>query len=228
MFSADEWQAIRLSILVATAAVLASLPAGVALSILLARRQFWGKGALETLVHLPLVIPPVVTGYLLLMTFGRHGWLGPLLERGLGIRFVFDWKGAALASAVVAFPIMVRSMRLAFSSVDVRLERAARTLGANRWDTFFSVTLPLARHGIIAGSILAFARSLGEFGATIMIAGNIPGETQTIPLHIYNTIESPGGAARAWPLVAAAIAIAALALVAGERLERRGRINHLS
>lgn len=218
-----EWEAVRLSLWVGATAVLASLPLGVALGWLLARKQFYGKSALETLINLPLVLPPVVTGYLLLMTFGRRGWLGQHLDAWLGIRIVFNWKGAALASAVIAFPLMVRAMRTAFLSVDARLERAARTLGAGWLDTFFTVTLPLARHGLIAGCILAFARSMGEFGATIMIAGNIPGQTRTIPLYIYDLLESPGGAEQAHRVVLISIAIAAVALVAGETLERRSR-----
>ncbi len=175
-------------------------------------------------MFLPLVLPPVVTGYLLLVLFGRRGWLGGVLEEWLGVRFVFDWKGAALASAVMAFPLLVRSIRLAFTSVDPHLEQAARSLGAGPFDTFFSVSLPLARHGVIAGSILAFAHSLGEFGATIMIAGSIPGETQTIPLLIYSELEAPGGIDRAWPLIAISIVISIAAVAAGEWLERRGSV----
>src|SRR5262249_14505856 len=155
--------------------VAASLPAGIGLGWVLARRGFWGKEIIETLLNLPLVLPPVVTGYLLLVTFGRNGWLGQYLDRWFGLRLVFDWKGAALASAVIAFPLMVRAIRLAFSGLDQRLEQAARTLGASPWDAFCTVSLPLARNGIIAGSVLAFARSMGEFGATIVIAGSIPG-----------------------------------------------------
>ncbi len=223
MFSPAELDAIWLSLLVATVAVLVSLPPGIALGWLLARRQFFGKSAVETLINLPLVIPPVVTGYLLLVMFGRQGWFGGWLERWLGLRFVFNWKGAALAAAVAAFPLMVRSIRLAFSSVDPRLVQAARSLGASRWDAFLSVSLPLARHGVIAGAVLAFARGLGEFGATIMIAGNIPGETQTIPLYIYSQLESPGGMDRAQGVVLVSILLAAAALAVGEYLERRGR-----
>lgn len=217
-----ELEALALSVQVAIAAVVASLPFGVVLGYFLARSSFRGKSIVETVVNLPLVLPPVVTGYLLLVTFGRNGWIGSRLDAWFGIRFVFDWKGAALASAVVSFPLMVRAMRLAFSSVDRRLEAAARTLGARPLDAFFSVSLPLAWHGIVAGSILAFARSMGEFGATIMIAGNIPGETQTIPLFIYDLLESPGGLIQARRIVLVSIAVAAAALVAGEWLERRG------
>lgn len=223
MLSPSEWDALRVSLLVSLTAVVVSLPFGVALGWALARRQFLGKAAVETLVNLPLVLPPVVTGYLLLVAFGRNGWLGGTLERRLGIRFVFDWKGAALAAAVVSFPLMVRSIRLAFAAVDVRLEQAARTLGAGRTDAFFSVSLPLARNGVIAGCVLAFARSLGEFGATVMIAGNIAGRTRTMPLYIYNEIETPGGMDRSIGLVVVSILVAAAALVVGEFLERRGR-----
>lgn len=221
--SPDELAALRVSFLVASSAVIASLPGGVALGWLLARHRFRGKSFVETFVNLPLVLPPVVTGYLLLVLFGRNGWLGGWFENWLGIRFVFDWKGAALASAVVSFPLMVRAIRLAFTGVDHRLEQAARTLGAGPWDTFFTISLPLARHGVIAGSVLAFARSLGEFGATIMIAGNIPGETRTIPLFIYSQLETPGGLQRAQTMVVVAVLVAAAALAAGEFFERRSR-----
>jgi molybdate transport system permease protein len=218
-----ESQAVRLSLLVAVSAVAASLPFGIGLGWLLARRRFPGKVLLETLLHLPLVLPPVVTGYLLLVVFGRRGWVGPHLERWLGIRLVFDWKGAALAAAVMAFPLMVRAIRLAFSAVDPRLVGAARSLGAGPAGAFLSVSLPLASPGIVAGSVLAFARSMGEFGATIMIAGSIPGETRTIPLEIYGLLDTPGGLEGAWRLVAVSIVISAGALLLGELLEKRGR-----
>ena len=172
-----------------------SLPFGLALAWLLARRQFRGKAVLETVINLPLVLPPVVTGYLLLVAFGRNGFIGQFLDRWVGLQIVFTWKAAALASAIMAFPLMVRSMRLALSSVDVHLEHAARTLGAGPFDTLWTITLPLARHGIIAGCVLAFARSIGEFGATIMVSQNTPG-SRTIPLEIYNLLESPGGVER--------------------------------
>jgi molybdate transport system permease protein len=218
-----EWSAVRLSLLVATTATLVSLPLGVALGRLLARRQFLGKSAVETALMLPLVLPPVVTGYLLLVLFGQHGYLGHLLDDWFGIRIVFTWKGAALASALMAFPLMVRSIRVAIAGVDVRLEQAARTLGAGPVATFFRVTLPLARRGIIAGSVLAFARSMGEFGATVMIAGNIPGETQTIPLYVYSAINAPGGIEASARLVLVSIFLAAGALVVAEWLERSGQ-----
>ncbi|MCA9261152.1 MAG: molybdate ABC transporter permease subunit [Planctomycetales bacterium] len=211
--------AVVLSIYVALTAVAVSLPCGVAVGWLLARKRFYGKMLVETVVNLPLVLPPVVTGYLLLVAFGRQGVLGRALEQAFGLRLVFDWKGAAVASAVVSFPLMVRAIRLAFAGVDRRLEAAARTLGATPLDAFFTVSLPMARRGLIAGCALAFARSLGEFGATIMIAGNIPGETQTIPLNIYSQLESPGGFAEAWPIVLASIALSAGALFLAERFD---------
>jgi molybdate transport system permease protein len=222
LLSPDETSAVLLSLLVAVTATLASLPVGVGLGYLLARTQFPGKSAVETALSLPLVLPPVVTGYLLLVTFGRKGWIGQYLDQWLGISIVFTWKGAALASAVMAFPLMVRAIRLAFSGVDTRLEEVARTLGAGRCETFFRVSLPLARSGVIAGAVLAFARSIGEFGATIMIAGNIPGETQTIPVYIDTLVNSPGGTERSGRLVIMSILIAAVALVLSEFLDRRG------
>lgn len=222
--SSAEAEAVRLTLLVAIAAVAGSLPFGVGLGWLLARRDFPGKTALETALSLPLVLPPVVTGYLLLVTLGRNGWLGRHLDAWFGLRLVFTWKAAALASAVIAFPLMVRSIRLAFAAVDPRLEATARTLGARPFGTFASVTLPLAWQGILAGSVLSFARSLGEFGATIMIAGNIPGETRTLSLFVYTLIESPGGMYEAGRLVVLSVLIAAGALAASEYMERRHRL----
>jgi molybdate transport system permease protein len=218
-----EWQAVGLSLLVAGVATAASLPLAVLAAWALARWKFPGKFLVETLINLPLVLPPVVTGYLLLVLFGRRGWLGGVLEQTLGIRFVFNWKGAALAAAVVSFPLMVRPIRLAFAAVDDRLLQAARTLGARPVDAFWSVALPLARPGILSGAILSWARGMGEFGATIMIAGNIPGETRTVPLLIYSLLETPDGPQRAVRLVVASIVIAAVSLAIGEWLERRGR-----
>jgi molybdate transport system permease protein len=218
-----EWQAVRLTLLVASVAVIISLPLAIALGWLLAKRNFPGKFIVETLINLPLVLPPVVTGYLLLVAFGRQGLLGSFLESTLGLRFVFDWKGAALASAVVAFPLLVRPIRLAFSAIDDRLVQAARTLGASPLDAFWSIQLPLARPGILSGSMLAFARSMGEFGATIMLAGNIPGETRTVSLMIYSQLDVPGGMEQSIRLVIASVVIAALALGAGELLDRFGR-----
>lgn len=223
MLTNAEWQAVWLSLLVAGVAVGASLPMAVAMGWLLAKRSFPGKFLVETLVNLPLVLPPVVTGYLLLVLFSRRGVLGGFLEQAFGLRFVFDWKGAALASAVVAFPLFVRPIRQAFAATDDRLLHAARTLGASPWRAFRTVALPLARPGVLGGCMLAFARSVGEFGATIMIAGNIPGATRTMPLMIYSQLETPGGMERSVPLVVASILIAAAALVCSEYLERRAR-----
>ncbi len=219
----DEWQAVRLSLLVATVAVVASLPPATLLAWWLARRDFPGKAAVETLLNLPLVLPPVVIGYLLLITFGSQGFVGRHLDRWLGLQIVFTWRAAALASAVIAFPLMVRAIRVAMLGLDARLEHAARTLGANPLRVFLTVTVPLARHGLIAGAILGFARSIGEFGATIMIAGSIPGHTRTMPLYIFAVIESPDGIARAQRMVIVSILIAAAALGVGEWLERRAR-----
>ena len=218
----EEWQAVRLTLQVAAAAVLSGLPFAILIGWVLAKRNFPGKFLAETLVSLPLVMPPVVTGYLLLMVFGRRGLLGGLLEDSLGLRFVFDWKGAALAAAVVGFPLLVRPIRQAFEAIDDQLIGAARSLGASPLDAFWSVTLPLARPGILSGCVLAFARSMGEFGATIMIAGNIPGETRTLTLHIYSLLENPDGLAASYRLVLVSIVIAALALGASEYLARFG------
>ena len=225
--SAEEWIAIWLSIKVAAVGVAFSLPLGIWLGWLLARKQFWGKSLIESFINLPLVLPPVVTGYLLLVTFGRTGWIGSFLENWLGIRLVFDWKGAALAAAVVSFPLMVRAIRIAFTAVDRKLEQAARTLGAGPIDTFLTISLPLAWHGVVSGGVLAFARCLGEFGATVMIAGNIPGETRTMPLYIYNQLETPGGIDRSVGVVVFSVVIAAVALIIGEWLDRRS-IQHFN
>jgi molybdate transport system permease protein len=197
------------------------LPVGIWLGHVLARKQFWGKSLVESALSLPLVLPPVVTGYLLLLLFGRRGWIGRPLYEWFGVEVAFTWKAAALASAVMAFPLMVRAIRVAFGEVDRRLELAARTLGAGRLETFFRITMPLARRGIIAGAVLAFARSLGEFGATIMVAANLPGETQTIPLLIYGQTQSPGGMEESARLVVVAVLIAVAAVVVAEWLERK-------
>ncbi|PQO41133.1 molybdate ABC transporter permease subunit [Blastopirellula marina] len=220
---ADQISAILLSLWVSSVGVLIGLPPGLACGWLLARKNFWGKTILETIVYLPLVLPPVVTGYLLLVAFGRNGTLGILLESLSGVSLVFDWKGAAVAAAVVSFPLMVRSIRLGISSVDPTLEMAAQTLGATPWDAFWTITVPLARSGIIAGCVLAFARGFGEFGATIMISGNIPGKTQTMPLYVYDQMETPGGLEDATIVIIVAILIAAASLMLSELLERRGR-----
>ena len=219
--NADEWMALRLSIQVSLCAVAASLPVAILVGYLLARWQSRFKWIVEVLVNLPLVLPPVVTGYALLVFFLPSGPVGRLLESLFGITIVFTWWGAAVAAAVVSFPLMVRAIRLAFQAVDPRLEMAARGLGAGWLDAFASVTLPLARSGVLAGCVLAFARSLGEFGATIMVAGNIVGETQTIPLAIFSYAGRPDGDAQIWRLAAISVALAAAALVASEWLERR-------
>lgn len=213
--------AIGLSLRVATIATLASLPLAIAMAWLLARRSFPGKTVLDGLVHLPLVLPPVVTGYVLLILFGRTGPIGAWLEAQFGIVFSFRWTGAALACAVMGFPLMVRAIRLAIESIDPRLEQAASTLGAHPVWVFATVTLPLAFPGILAGAVLCFAKALGEFGATITFVSNIPGETQTIPAAIYNFTQVPGGDAGALRLSIIAVAIALAALVASEWLARR-------
>ncbi len=217
----DEWLAVRLSLRVALLAVAASLPLAVGVGYVLARSRSRFKWLIEVLVNMPLVLPPVVTGYLLLRLFAPRGPVGQLLESWLGISIVLTWWGAALAAAVVSFPLMVRAIRLAFQAVDPRLEMAARGLGAGWFDTFWTVTLPLARSGVLAGCVLAFARSLGEFGATIMVAGNIVGETQTIPLAIFSYSNRPGGQSGVVRLVILSIVLAAFALLASEWLERR-------
>jgi molybdate transport system permease protein len=223
LLSGAEWQAVWLSLRVALAAVVVGVVPALAVAWVLARKEFVGKGVVEVLVMLPLVLPPVVTGYLLLVGFGRNGILGRVLEGWLGVQVVFTWKAAAIASGVMGFPLMVGAMRVAIAGVDRRLEDAARTLGAGRLRAFATVTLPLAWHGVVAGVVLGFARSMGEFGATIMVAGSIPGQTRTIPLQIYSAIQSPGGVERARAMVVVAVVIAAAALVVGGWLERRGR-----
>ena len=216
-----EWTAVALSIRVALVAMLISLPFGVAVGWLLARRDFRGKWVIETLVNLTLVLPPVVTGYLLLRMFGRQSWFGAWLEDTLGIQIAFTWWAAAIASAALGFPLMVRAIRLAFRGVDPRLEDAARSLGSSPLDAFWRVSLPLARGGIIAGAVLAFARSLGEFGATITFAGNIPGATQTLPLAVFSEMNRAGGDGTL-RLAMVSVVLAAAALATSEWLERRG------
>ena len=218
--SPDEWSAVALSLKVASAATLASLPFGIAVAWVLARREFWGKSLLNGLVHLPLVLPPVVTGYLLLLSFGKKGPIGSVLAE-FGIVFSFRWTGAALACAVMGFPLMVRAIRLSIEAVDARLEAAAATLGANAAWVFLTVPLPLALPGVIAGMILCFAKAMGEFGATITFVSNIPGETQTLPSAIYSLTQVPGGDAQALRLTAISIVISLSALMASELLARR-------
>ncbi len=220
-FSPDEWDAIRLSLRVATIGTLASLPAGALAAYALARWRFPGKILFDGLVHLPLVLPPVVTGYLLLILFGRQGPIGAFLDSTFGIVFSFRWTGAALAAAVMGFPLLVRAIRLSFEATDRRLEDAARTLGASAPLVFLTVTLPLALPGILAGLVLAFAKALGEFGATITFVSNIPGETRTLPTAIYTYTQVPGGDANAARLAAVAIVLSLAALVVSEFLSRR-------
>jgi molybdate transport system permease protein len=217
----QEWTAVALSVRVATVATLVSLPFGIALAWLLARKDFPGKTLLNAVIYLPLVLPPVVTGYLLLIAFGRRGIFGAWLADHLGIVFAFRWTGAALACGVMAFPLMVGAIRLSIEAVDRKFEDAAATLGANRIWTFATVTLPLALPGIIAGAVLAFARALGEFGATITFVSNIPGETQTISAAIYTLTQVPGGDAQALKLVVIAIVISLVALIVSEWFGRR-------
>ncbi|MFV0293730.1 MAG: molybdate ABC transporter permease subunit [Paracoccus sp. (in: a-proteobacteria)] len=218
--SAQEWQAVALSLRVSIWAVLVSLPFGIMTAHALARWRFPGHGILNGLVHLPLIMPPVVTGYLLLLGFGKRGIFGGSLEEWFGITFAFRWTGAALAAAVMAFPLMVRTIRLAIEAVDPQLEEAASTLGANRIRVFMTVTLPLILPGIIAGSIIAFAKAMGEFGATITFVSNIPGQTQTLPSAIYTQLQIPGGEAQAARLVAVSLTVALIALFASEWLGR--------
>ncbi|HMN50512.1 MAG TPA: molybdate ABC transporter permease subunit [Xanthobacteraceae bacterium] len=220
-FTAEEIDAIRLSLWVASIGILASLPFGMFVAYALARWRFPGKIILDALVHMPLVLPPVVTGYILLILFGRKGPIGAWLEQTFGIVFSFRWTGAALAAAVMGFPLMVRAIRLSLESTDRRLEDASRTLGANGLVTFFLVTLPLALPGILAGLVLSFAKALGEFGATITFVSNIPGETRTLPSAIYTFTQIPGGDAGAFRLAAVAMVIALGALVISEVLARK-------
>jgi molybdate transport system permease protein len=219
--SPDEWVAVRLSLKIALVATAVALPFGIALAWLLARKQFWGKALLDGLVHMPLVLPPVVTGYLLLISFGRRGPIGAFLYDHFGIVFSFRWTGAALSCGVMGFPLLVRPIRLAIEAIDRKLEDAAATLGADRFWVFLTVTLPLAMPGIIAGMVLCFAKALGEFGATITFVSNIPGETQTISAAIYTFTQIPGGDAAAGRLVLVAIAISLAALIVAEWLARR-------
>lgn len=219
--SPEEWTAVQLSIKVATWAMLGSLPLGLFVAFLLARREFWGKSILNGIVHLPLIMPPVVTGYLLLLSFGRRGPVGGFLEQCCGIVFSFRWTGAALACAVMGFPLLVRAIRLSVEAVDRRLEAAAGTLGASPLWVFATITLPLIMPGIIAGMILCFAKAMGEFGATITFVSNIPGETQTLPSAIYTYTQVPGGDAGALRLTIVSVVIAMLALLASELLARR-------
>ncbi len=216
-----ESDAIWLSLRVAAISVLSSLPVGVLIAWVLARFEFPGKTLLNALVHLPLILPPVVVGYVLLLLFGRRGVIGAFLDDAFGFSFAFSWQGAALAAAVMAFPLMVRAIRLSIEAVDQGHEQAARTLGAGPFRVFLTITLPLTAPGLLTGCLLAFARSLGEFGATVTFVSNIPGETQTMPLALYSLVNMPGGEAGAMRLVLAAVVLSLIALLASEILARR-------
>jgi len=218
--SPQDWTAVQLSLRVAAVSTVVALPFGIAIATLLARKEFWGKALLDAMVLLPLVLPPVVTGYLLLIVFGRRAPVGAFLADHFGIVFSFRWTGAALACGIMAFPLMVRAIRLSIEAIDTRLEDAAATLGANRVWRFATITLPLALPGIIAGAILAFTRALGEFGATITFVSNIPGETQTISAAIYTLTQVPNGDADALKLVIVSVIISLAALIAAEWLAR--------
>ncbi|MEP9370746.1 molybdate ABC transporter permease subunit [Mesorhizobium sp. KR1-2] len=219
--SPEEWTAVHLSLKVSTWAMLVSLPIGICVALVLARGKFWGKSLLNGIVHLPLILPPVVTGYLLLITFGRRGPIGAFLADNFGIVFSFRWTGAALACGVMGFPLMVRAIWLSIEAVDRKLEAAAGTLGASPVWVFFTVTLPLILPGVIAGMILSFAKAMGEFGATITFVSNIPGETQTLPTAIYTFTQVPGGDLGALRLTLVSIVISMAALIASEAMSRR-------
>jgi len=230
LLSPEEWGIVALSLRVSAVAIAVALPIAFGLAWLLARARFPGKILLDALVHLPLVLPPVVTGWMLLLAFGTTGPAGRFFAGTLGLTFMFRWTGAALAAAVMALPLMVRAMRLSIEAVDRRLEGAARTLGAGPWRTFFTVTLPLTLPGVLAGLVLGFARSIGEFGATITFVSNIPGETQTLPLAIYAALQMPGGEAAVTRLAGISVLLSLAALVASEMLARRsgrGRAFHV-
>lgn len=218
--SPEEWTAVRLSLIVATTAMLASLPFGLAVAWLLARGRFWGKSLLDAVVHLPLILPPVVTGYLLLIWFGRRGPVGQILHDWFGIVLSFRWTGAVLACAVMGFPLLVRAIRLSIEAVDRKLEDAAGTLGASPFWVFLTVTLPLCLPGVLVGMILCFAKAMGEFGATITFVSNIPGETQTLPSAIYTFTQVPNGDAGAMRLTLISIVISVAALFVSEWLAR--------
>jgi molybdate transport system permease protein len=219
--SPQEWEIIALSLKVSLVAVAFTLPIAFALALLLARGRFPGRVLLDALIHLPLVVPPVVTGWLLLLAFGADGPIGRWLQDVFGVSVLFRWTGAAIAAAVMALPLMVRAIRISIEAVDQRLEAAAQTLGASRMRAFSSITLPLAFPGILAGAVLGFARSLGEFGATITFVSNIPGETQTLPIAIYGALQTPGGEALVTRLALMSVALSLSALILSEILSRR-------
>ncbi|WP_029146995.1 molybdate ABC transporter permease subunit [Methylophilus sp. 5] len=219
--SPAELAIVLLSLKVAACCVLVLVLPSIGTAWLLARKQFWGHALVDALVHLPMVLPPVVLGYMLLVLLGRRGWIGGWLYEQFHIQLTFHWWGAVIASAVMAFPLMVRAIRQALMQVDPLLEQAAQTLGATPIKTFFSITLPLSYHGVLTGGILAFSRSLGEFGATITFAGNLEGETRTLPLAIYSLTQSPEGDAAALRLVVLSVLVSVIALLASQWLERR-------
>ena len=223
MLDATEWGIVALSLKVGGVAMAVTLPIAFALAWLLARVRFPGKVVVDAAIHLPLVVPPVVTGWLLLLAFGPNGPIGAWLQDWFGITVLFRWTGAAIAAGVMALPLMVRAMRISIEAVDRRLENAARTLGAGPWRVFWTLTLPLSIPGVLAGAVLGFARSIGEFGATITFVSNVPGETQTLPLAIYSALQSPGGEAVAARLATVSLSIALVALIAAEILSRRAR-----
>jgi molybdate transport system permease protein len=230
ILSSEEWGIVLLSLQVSLVAVGLMLPVAFALAWMLARLRFPGKLLVDALVHLPLVVPPVVTGWLLLLLFGANGPIGRLLEQTLGVSFMFRWTGAALASAIMAMPLMVRAMRLSIEGIDRRLESAAETLGARPWRVFFTISLPLALPGVLAGLVLGFARSIGEFGATITFVSDVPGETRTLPIAIYSALQLPGAEAAVTRLAVISILLSLGALLASEALARRaggGRTNHV-
>ena len=222
ILSPDEWAIVGLSLKVSGVAIVCARPVAFALAYVLARGQFPGKILVDALVHLPLVLPPVVVGWLLLIAFAPSGVLGAPLARCFGVTLLFRWTGAALAAAIMALPLMVRSIRLSLEAIDPRLEAAARTLGAGRLGAFATITLPLARPGVLAALVLGFARSLGEFGATITFVSNVPGETETLPLAIYATLQVPGQDAAVWRLALVSVVLSLCALVVSEALVRRG------
>jgi molybdate transport system permease protein len=228
MLNATEWGIVALSLKVGGVAMLVTLPVAFALAWLLARVRFPGKVIVDAAVHLPLVVPPVVTGWLLLLAFGPNGPIGGWLQDWFGVTVLFRWTGAAIAAGVMALPLMVRAMRISIEAVDRRLENAARTLGAGPWRVFWTLTLPLSIPGVLAGAVLGFARSIGEFGATITFVSNVPGETQTLPLAIYSALQQPGADALVWRLSCVSVGLSLIALIASELLTRRaGRGLHV-
>ena len=228
MLDAAEWGIVALSLKVGGVAMAVTLPVAFALAWLLARVNFPGKVVVDAAIHLPLVVPPVVTGWLLLLAFGPNGPIGAWLQAWFGVTVLFRWTGAAIAAGVMALPLMVRAMRISIEAVDRRLENAARTLGARPWRVFWTLTLPLSVPGVLAGAVLGFARSIGEFGATITFVSNVPGETQTLPLAIYSALQQPGADAMVWRLSCVSVGLSLLALIASELLTRRaGRGLHV-